>query len=127
MNDTLQTKLAELVDFTTMTAKDLFKFIQEQAPEVLHQWVQWNLIQSYFWVVVSLLYMILFYFIGKRIRKKAKDDFDYENIEIIYFLTGGLGCVIFVICFFIELTNIIQIHFAEKVWILENIKSLFNN
>jgi hypothetical protein len=127
MNDTLQTKIAELVDFTTMTAKDLFRFIQEQAPEVLQQWVQWNLIQSYLWATVSFLYIIVFYFIGKKLHKKAKDDCDYENLNIAYLLLGGLGCVIFVIYFFIELTNIIQIHFAEKVWILENIKSLFTN
>lgn len=143
MKEELVTKLEDLgikaVDFASMSAEKLLGFVQEQAPILLKDWVQWNLIVSLGLFVLGVFIFITSALYTRNTLKpfKQKDSewgnkwfywFDYNadlffigimNMIVIVFATG------FSIAAIYDGIIFIQILLFPKIWILENIKTLF--
>lgn len=134
--DKLQDLGIKAVDFASMSAEKLFSFVQKQAPEILNDWVVWNGVKSGLFFTLGLVMIILFI---KGITKSLNpvtynnevystiwNHWYYENEYMIFF--HGVKFLIFFLIgpiLFVENFYFLQIVFFPKIWILENIKTLF--
>ena len=129
MNDTLTTKLTELtemglkaLDFADKTASEILKFVQTNAPDVLQEWITWNIWENIIWLV---LWSVLSIFITKLILNDKAKDWEILNDSegIILLIWGNIAWIM--PATIIMLFDTAKIIVAPKLWILENIKNLF--
>ena len=120
MSDSLLTKLSELglkaVNWAEMTTTQLLAFIEKEAPLLLDEWIRWNFYRSLILWAACLLAIIIVPISLNFVNKK----FDLDGIPNLFnlFLCFPIaGLFIFI--------DWLQILIAPRVWILENIKTLF--
>lgn len=126
MEDSLLIKLQSMgidaINFADASARQLYAFVEQEAPLLLQEWMQWNFWVSLIFFLIGLTLLIPPMFFYIKIYKYNR-SLDYSS--------RGLPWVIVIIVQFIGLMlsfvhyGWLQILVAPRVWILENIKSLF--
>jgi len=125
--DTLTTRLTEMglkaLDFADKSAQQILEFVQTNAPDVLQEWLTWNLITSILWTIVGIIMLGIFvWFVGHEMKHEWELSEDSEwAILLIVIPDLVIGCILF----FSSFMDTLQLIFAPKLWILENIKDLF--
>jgi len=127
MKDSLLAKLAQtgidILDFAKMSAIQIFKFIEKEAPLLLNEWMAYHFWTSLILFSIALLIFIVPMFYYRRIYKYNK-TLKYNSQGFPWLITGFAQFIAFTLIVF----NLewIKILIAPRVWILENIKDLIS-
>jgi hypothetical protein len=107
------------------TAKQTGHFLSEQMPDVLHQLLVWNAIESFMWWVTSIIMIMIPILLWKKVMYSVynKDGWAFKNdaediLMPAYFVGGGALCGIG-ICLFASNLDWLQILIAPKVYLIE--------
>ena len=129
MNTETDKQIAEILKKGLEVAEKSGNFVIEQAPDLVKQLITYKTIETSICVLIeiTLMYLIFRYF--KYLYKKNNEDSDF--IEENSFHIGGIlfspGVAIFMfITFITDISNLIQLIFAPKIYLLEYIAKLLS-
>lgn len=125
--------LNEFVKFMTETLKQGKDFALTQAPDILMQIIQWKLAESVLGVIkgaASLVAAYCGFLICKRLWGLDKEtDIMLHSWGLPMFFIGMASfaaCVFGIVNTLCNVENLIQIHFAPKVYLIEYFAHLVN-
>lgn len=94
----------------------------EQVPLIVQELISWKLAEACFYTLISsfCLFICLFAIvkIGRSSWKKWKD----LEMVALSCVTPTIPIIILMICFLTSLTNILQLYFTPRIYLLEYIK-----
>ena len=129
MNAETDKQIAEILKKGLEVAEKSGNFVIEQAPDLVKQLITYKTIETSIYVLIeiTLMYLIFRYF--KYLYKKNNEDSDF--IEVNSFNIGGIlissAVAIFMfIAFITDISNLIQLIFAPKIYLLEYIAKLLS-
>ena len=128
MNEQLQNALVQIIEKATTGIDASVSFLSSEMPDVIHQLIMWKTSYYSFYISLGLILVTFSILIASNIRKGSANregsfwwGGDYEISGI-----GFFGCVACVIGFLLgviilirDLTSIMQIAIAPKIWLLE--------
>lgn len=123
MNKELEAQLASTLKDLTNTAGQIKDFTMEQVPDVIHQWLLFALIDNIMGVIFWSLLIWLSYMTATKWSNQTRDYSGWSESKLLTTIFGGLlsaGSLFFVV---MNLSNIIKIIVAPKVYIIQNIAS----
>ena len=129
MNTETDKQIAEILKKGLEAAEKSGNFVIEQAPDLVKQLITYKTIETSICVLIeiTLMYLIFIYF--KYLYKKNNEDSDFipENafhgVGII--ITSLMGIFLFFV-FINDISNLIQLIFAPKIYLLEYIAKLLS-
>ena len=121
MNDQLQNKLVEVIGDIQSNASQAKFVILDQIPDVVHQWMIYELYKSSVWISIAILGFISTALLLRAVRKQTDWVRDSKTLAYIYII---LGCFIYTSMFFINIQDAIQIILAPKVWMIEHMQTV---
>lgn len=113
--------LAKFLTELGSTLKDTKDFSIEQLPLIAKEIITYNLAESIMGIVLCLGGVGLSVYFWKKIQKYLSDSNDDSSPLFILPGVGALGCSIGVV---VNLTNVIFIYFAPRVFLLEYVAHL---
>lgn len=122
MNDELQKALLAIINSITNAVGKAVNFLSDQIPDVIHQLLMWKAVESFIWFIIPFIVatsaLVLAYFKEKEWKNNG-DDFEQG---IMWFISGTIS----LICFVISFTHMswLQILIAPKIYLLEYAASL---
>ena len=129
MNTETDKQIAEILKKGLEVAEKSGNFVIEQAPDLVKQLITYKTVETSIYVLIeiTLMYLIFRYF--KYLYKKNNEDSDFipEN----EFHVGGI-IITFVLSMFLfasfitDISNLIQLIFAPKIYLLEYIAKLLS-
>ena len=129
MNAETDKQIAEILKKGLEAAEKSGNFVIEQAPDLVKQLITYKTVETSICVLIeiTLMYLIFIYF--KYLYKKNNEDSDFipENafhgVGII--ITSLMGIFLF-FAFITDISNLIQLIFAPKIYLLEYIAQLLS-
>ena len=129
MNAETDKQIAEILKKGLEAAEKSGNFVIEQAPDLVKQLITYKTVETSICVLIeiTLMYLIFIYF--KYLYKKNNEDSDFipENafhgVGII--ITSLMGIFLFFV-FINDISNLIQLIFAPKIYLLEYIAKLLS-
>ena len=121
MNDQLQNKLVEVIGDIQSNASQAKFVILDQIPDVVHQWMIYELYKSSVWISIAILGFLSTALLLRAVRKQTDWVRDSKTLAYIYII---LGCFIYTSMFFINIQDAIQIILAPKVWMIEHMQTV---
>ena len=129
MNTETDKQIAEILKKGLEAAEKSGNFVIEQAPDLVKQLITYKTVETSICVLIeiTLMYLIFRYF--KYLYKKNNEDSDFipENafhgVGII--ITSLMGIFLFFV-FINDISNLIQLIFAPKIYLLEYITQLLS-
>ena len=129
MNAETDKQIAEILKKGLEAAEKSGNFVIEQAPDLVKQLITYKTVETSICVLIeiTLMYLIFRYF--KYLYKKNNEDSDFipENafhgVGII--ITSLMGIFLFFV-FINDISNLIQLIFAPKIYLLEYIAKLLS-
>lgn len=124
--------LKKLLDYLQNTVV----FAQSQIPEVLQQIIDYNKIKLFWFVFIEISTLVVACFIFRYFLKLIKiedaDENGYhkwrtDSQDILMFLSGFMSIFLgisFIVFLLIDVTNLFQIYYAPKVFLIEYIKTI---
>lgn len=109
----LEKAISELIS-STINAKD---FILAEMPEYIQQLLMWKMSQGIFYAITGIFILYLAFLLSKKIMKQV-DDMIMATMVCTAPVLAGL------ILFFENITTVIQILVAPKVYLVEYAASL---
>lgn len=96
-------------------------FILDQAPDLIQQLLIYKTIDYSITILISSLVL---YFLGKAIYRDYKKGEDFEDRDLILQIFGGFVFIFLAIGVYFSLSQLIQIIFAPKIYLIEYISHL---
>lgn len=129
MNAETDKQIAEILKKGLEAAEKSGNFVIEQAPDLVKQLITYKTVETSISVLIeiTLMYLIFRYF--KYLYKKNNEDSDFipENVFHIGGIIISSGVAIFMsITFIADISNLIQLIFAPKIYLLEYIAKLLS-
>ena len=129
MNAETDKQIAEILKKGLEAAEKSGNFVIEQAPDLVKQLITYKTIETSICVLIeiTLMYLIFRYF--KYLYKKNNEDSDFisDNEFHIAGIVLSLVVAIFMfIAFITDISNLIQLIFAPKIYLLEYIAQLLS-
>ena len=122
-------QIAEILKKGLEVAEKSGNFVIEQAPDLVKQLITYKTIETSICVLIeiTLMYLIFRYFKYLYKKNNENSDFLYDN----EFHFGGITItfVLSILCFFAficDISNLIQLIFAPKIYLLEYIAQLLS-
>jgi hypothetical protein len=109
-------QLAKILSKGLEAATQSSNFIIDQAPDLIKQLITYKTIESAVFLLVSAIAM---YFIGKIIYKDCKKAKYWEDANPAILFGGSILFIVLVICFYINLSHLIQLIFAPKIFLIQ--------
>ena len=129
MNSETDKQIAEILKKGLEAAEKSGNFVIEQAPDLVKQLITYKTIETSIYVLIeiSLIYLIFRYF--KYLHKKNNEDSDFifDNAFHItgIIITSPMEIFLF-FAFITDISNLIQLIFAPKIYLLEYIAKLLS-
>ena len=129
MNSETDKQIAEILKKGLEVAEKSGNFVIEQAPDLVKQLITYKTVETSICVLIeiTLMYLIFRYF--KYLYKKNNEDSDfiicYEFHIIGMIITSLMGIFLF-FEFITDISNLIQLIFAPKIYLLEYIAKLLS-
>ena len=129
MNAETDKQIAEILKKGLEVAEKSGNFVIEQAPDLVKQLITYKTIETSIYVLIeiTLMYLIFRYF--KYLYKKNNEDSDFiidDEFHIIgMIITSLIGIFLFFV-FINDISNLIQLIFAPKIYLLEYIAQLLS-
>lgn len=124
MNTTLEPYLKKLLDGGIKTAEEAVKFIEIQAPQLMHETIVWGSVSEMIAPLIGVLFIVVAAFIHKYLKPWGDDGYYNSKTEgpavLITIIVAAIGIVIF-------LFNIMDVLYpivAPRVFLLERISEL---
>ena len=129
MNAETDKQIAEILKKGLEAAEKSGNFVIEQAPDLVKQLITYKTVETSICVLIeiTLMYLIVIYF--KYLHKKNNEDSSF--IEGNSFHIGGMlislvVAIFMFIAFIADISNLIQLIFAPKIYLLEYIAKLLS-
>ena len=129
MNTETDKQIAEILKKGLEVAEKSGNFVIEQAPDLVKQLITYKTVETSICVLIeiTLMYLIVIYF--KYLHKKNNEDSIF--IEGNSFHIGGMlislvVAIFMFIAFIADISNLIQLIFAPKIYLLEYIAKLLS-
>lgn len=122
VNDELNTKLLEIVTDIQTNATAAKSVLMTEIPEVITQWMNYELYLSIFWLTISVIVLsfnLLFYLF------KDRSTYDDEKL-CLYVIFTSSSTIWFIIVACIQISEITQIILTPKIWIIEHLKDIIS-
>jgi hypothetical protein len=127
-------KVPEFKDIVSQTLVDSISavksgaaWIQGQIPDILTQFLHWQLAKNVVTLVLWIIYGIVVYLVIKSKWIKAFDDVSEGFSTVVLGIAGGILTIYGVFHVIDAIMNIVQIAIAPKVYLLEYAASLVRN
>ena len=129
MNTETDKQIAEILKKGLEVAEKSGNFVIEQAPDLVKQLITYKTIETSICVLIeiTLMYLIFRYF--KYLYKKNNEDSDFLYDNEFHFGGITITFVLSILCFFAfiyDISNLIQLIFAPKIYLLEYIAQLLS-
>ena len=129
MNSETDKQIAEILKKGLEVAEKSGNFVIEQAPDLVKQLITYKTIETSICVLIeiTLMYLIFIYF--KYLYKKNNEDSDfiiYDEFHIIGMIITSLMGIFLFFAFITDISNLIQLIFAPKIYLLEYIAKLLS-
>ena len=129
MNTETDKHIAEILKKGLEAAEKSGNFVIEQAPDLVKQLITYKTIETSICVLIeiTLMYLIFIYF--KYLYKKNNEDSDfiiYDEFHIIGMIITSLMGIFLFFAFITDISNLIQLIFAPKIYLLEYIAKLLS-
>ena len=129
MNAETDKQIAEILKKGLEAAEKSGNFVIEQAPDLVKQLITYKTIETSICVLIeiTLMYLIFIYF--KYLYKKNNEDSDfmyYDEFHIIGMIITTLMGIFLFFRFINDISNLIQLIFAPKIYLLEYIAKLLS-
>jgi hypothetical protein len=111
-----------LVDAINSTKEGISKgidFASEQLPEVIEQLIMWKMAEAIVWIVITFIALVVIVKIAKSKWDDCYSKFDAIGISM---LLGIMPLIIFLV----NVTELIKLIVAPKVYLLEYVSKLIN-
>lgn len=119
-NDALNLALAEIITKASQTVSDGISFLSAELPEVARQVLTYNLYSSVVYFVLSLIgFLITIKLYLKFLKVRDKDDYSADEKLVFASLWGFLFGIIFLGILLCEVSTIIKIVMAPKLFLIE--------
>lgn len=122
INDELNTKLLEIVTDIQTNATAANSVLMTEIPEVVTQWMNYELYLSIFWLTISVIVLsfnLLFYLF------KDRSTYDDEKL-CLYVIFTSISTIWFIGAACIQISEITQIILTPKIWIIEHLKDIIS-
>lgn len=132
LQDASAQALIKMIDITVQNMSDVIAFSKQQIPEVIHQLLMWNLIESLTWFCVALLstYPVCRFLRNQATRKPLNNSFRDYKVTMVYDSSGRqhagvivyiLLCLAYGVFSLSALTDLtwLKIWIAPKLYLLE--------
>ena len=129
MNTETDKQIAEILKKGLEVAEKSGNFVIEQAPDLVKQLITYKTVETSIYVLIeiTLMYLIFRYF--KYLYKKNNEDSDFIVDNEFHFggivITFALSIFLF-FAFITDISNLIQLIFAPKIYLLEYIAKLLS-
>ena len=129
MNAETDKQIAEILKKGLEAAEKSGNFVIEQAPDLVKQLITYKTIETSICVLIeiTLMYLIFRYF--KYLYKKNNEDSDFisdNEFHIGGMLISLVVAIFMFIAFITDISNLIQLIFAPKIYLLEYIAQLLS-
>ena len=129
MNAETDKQIAEILKKGLEAAEKSGNFVIEQAPDLVKQLITYKTVETSICVLIeiTLMYLIFRYF--KYLYKKNNEDSDfiiYDEFHIIGMIITSLMGIFLFFAFITDISNLIQLIFAPKIYLLEYIAKLLS-
>lgn len=121
MNDQLQNKLVEVIGDIQSNASQAKLAILDQVPDVVQQWLMFELYKSSVWLVIAIIGLLSTALLLRAVRKQTTWKGDSEPLAYTYII---IGSIVYTIMFFVNIQDVVQILLAPKVWIIEHMSQI---
>lgn len=122
VNDELNAKLLEIVTDIQTNATAAKSVLMTEIPEVVTQWMNYELYLSIFWLTISVIVLsfnLLVYLF------KDRSTYDDEKF-CLYVIFTSSSTIWFIIVACIQISEITQIILTPKIWIIEHLKDIIS-
>lgn len=122
VNDELNTKLLEIVTDIQTNATAAKSVLMTEIPEVVTQWMNYELYLSIFWLTISVIVLsfnLLFYLF------KDRSTYDDEKL-CLYVIFTSISTIWFIVVACMQISEITQIILTPKIWIIEHLKDIIS-
>lgn len=99
------------------------EFAKEQLPDIAQQYITWGIVDAAVGVIIYGVLTSIFAWGSYKIF--FNDDYD-EFLRFIIALIGSCATAICLVSFFTNLSNLILVTVAPKVWLIKNIVTLLH-
>ena len=129
MNTETDKQIAEILKKGLEVAEKSGNFVIEQAPDLVKQLITYKTVEASIYVLIeiTLMYLIVIYF--KYLYKKNNENssFIIENsFHVIGIIISFMASIFFFFAFIVDISNLIQLIFAPKIYLLEYIAQLLS-
>lgn len=121
-NDELNAKLLEIVTDIQTNATAAKSILMTEIPEVITQWMNYELYSSIFWLIISVILLsfnLLVYLF------KDRSTYDDEKLWL-YVIFTSISTIWFIVVACIQISEITQIILSPKIWIIEHLKDVIS-
>ncbi len=125
-----QDALSKVIDETVNMLKDGKDLVVKEAPKVIIEFIHWkiasNIIDLFLCVVCFIAASLFFKWLLSLVKKK---DFQFEEnpLPIFGFAVSAVVMLISFVAFFHDLSELAEIIFAPKIYVLEHIAQLIKH
>ena len=126
MDSDLQDKLTGYLDNLESGLKSAGDFAAEQIPDVVQQWLAWQMWSSLFYVVVFALLIAMAIGIARKLYRSCEGMTDYDR-EFTRLWINSIAAIVVIVLLVICIANArnaIKVAVAPKVVVLEKIVDL---
>ena len=129
MNTETDKQIAEILKKGLEAAEKSGNFVIEQAPDLVKQLITYKTIEASIYVLIEivLMYLIARYF--KYLYKKNNENSSFiseNSFHFIGIIISFMASIFFFFAFIIDISNLIQLIFAPKIYLLEYIAKLLS-
>ena len=129
MNSETDKQIAEILKKGLEAAEKSGNFVIEQAPDLVKQLITYKTVETSICVLIeiTLMYLIVIYF--KYLHKKNNEDSSFievNSFHIVGMLISLVVAIFMFIVFINDISNLIQLIFAPKIYLLEYIAKLLS-
>lgn len=129
MNSETDKQIAEILKKGLEVAEKSGNFVIEQAPDLVKQLITYKTVETSICVLIeiTLMYLIFRYF--KYLYKKNNEDSDFIPENAFHGVGMIITLLIGIFLFFVfinDISNLIQLIFAPKIYLLEYIAKLLS-
>ena len=129
MNAETDKQIAEILKKGLEVAEKSGNFVIEQAPDLVKQLITYKTIETSIYVLIeiTLMYLIARYF--KYLYKKNNENSSFiseNSFHVIGIIISFMASIFFFFAFIIDISNLIELIFAPKIYLLEYIAKLLS-
>ena len=103
-------------------------FVLSEAPEIVNQLLMWKTVCAAMWVAIAVCLLIAAaFFIRLFIKAKDEEDYDKAEIKLVAGSVGGIFSLLSgIFCFIGNLSDLLQLILAPKIYLIEYAANLMN-